>query len=91
MEDDAARRGAGHRRRREEAAATEATFDGRDSDRGHGRGRRDRDEDSGDRAPRVIEQRAKREAEPEIDPNLPEAEQFRLKLERLRQKFEKGR
>ncbi len=40
--------------------------------------------------PRVIEQKAKREPEPEIDPSLPEEELYRLKLERLRKRFEQG-
>jgi uncharacterized protein len=45
----------------------------------------------GDRPPRVIEQKGKREPEAKIDPNLPEDEVYRLKLERLRKKFEKGK
>ncbi|MEN8150211.1 MAG: S1 RNA-binding domain-containing protein [Planctomycetota bacterium] len=43
-----------------------------------------------DRSPRIIEQKGRREPEPEIDKSLPEDEQYRLKLERLRKKFEKG-
>jgi protein Tex len=42
------------------------------------------------RPPRIIEAKAKRAPEPEIDKSLPEDEQYRLKLERLRKKFEKG-
>jgi hypothetical protein len=38
----------------------------------------------------VIESKARRDPEPEIDMSLPEEEQYRLKLERLRKKFEKG-
>ena len=59
---------------------------------GGGKGRRGSGDDYVDdtRAPRIIEARAKREPEPEIDKTLPEEEQYRLKLERLRKKFEKG-
>ncbi|MHC4471862.1 MAG: helix-hairpin-helix domain-containing protein [Planctomycetota bacterium] len=57
-----------------------------------GKPRRERSrDDRGGRAPRVIEQKAKRDPEPEIDPDLPEEEVFRLKLERLRKKFKTGR
>jgi uncharacterized protein len=57
--------------------------------RGDKRGPR-RDDYDDKRAPRIIDVKGKREPEPEIDKNLPEEEQFRLKLERLRKKFEQG-
>ncbi len=60
--------------------------------KGGGKDRRGprRDDYDDKRAPRIIEAKAKRKPEPEIDKNLPEEEQYRLKLERLRKKFEKG-
>jgi uncharacterized protein len=44
----------------------------------------------GKRTPLVHEQKTKRESEPKIDPDLPEEEKYKLKLERLRRKFEEG-
>ncbi|MCU0726994.1 MAG: S1 RNA-binding domain-containing protein, partial [Planctomycetes bacterium] len=87
------REGDRRRKRDRPGRSEDRTREGGEADRDGRRGGRrgSGEEGGGERSPRVIEQKARREAEPEIDPNLPETEQFRLKLERLRRKFEKGR